>query len=293
MRKTDNRQDFRGDSRSCKIHLMGLKQMIMTQGGLETLKNFRRMQLLVVFISSSCNATYLPEAFDSAHSKAAEKEIVEHITQFKEFLRDVHKAASHLTTRIKISASSKSMAASFVHNRPIQHFLLKKDGSIYQLLAPSDEDYHRGGGGLGYLGTHRLACPFYICAALLHLRNEDDSVETMTSERYLQQTYNAILEHELDRRPNIRLFLFLLIRGPVEGIRQKIQLESSEGSWNLVRLMQVTKCLTWKPSMRVGQTLLNFLMMVEEPKESRSERTLDIEDTDWNIIDEEVWNRLR
>lgn len=271
---------------------MGLKQMVTTIGGLQTLNEHRRMQMLVVFIAASCNATYLPQYTSLGRSEAAEQEILSHITQFKEFFRRLKEAASQLTTSVKISASSKFVAASFVHNRPIQHLLLKKDGPLHRLLAPSKEDCQRGGGGLGYLGIHRLACLFYMCAALLDLRKEDGSSDMAASEQYIQQTYNMFLNHELDRRPNVRLFMFILIRGPDIQGKSKLRLQSADRSWALVRLMQVIKCLSWETAMQVGQTLLNFLMMVDEPEGTIRERALDIDGADLFTIENEVWNKL-
>ena len=270
---------------------MGLRHMIISEGGLAALENNQRMQLLVVFISSSCNANYLPDGTLSVHS-AAGTDIIEHIAEFKTFFQNLRKAASYLTTGIKLSASSGSFAVSFVHNRPIQHFLLKKDGPLHRLLAPSENDGHRGGGGLGLLGTHRLACLFYLSSTLLSFENEDGSSNTEASERYLRQLHSTFLDHKLDRRPNIRLFLFVLIRGPLEEGKGKIRLENAERSWSLVRMMQVAKCLRPETTRRVGRTLLNFLMMVDESKGSGKQGALNIDGADLSTIDNEVWAYL-
>lgn len=131
-----------------------------------------------------------------------------------------------------------------------------------------------------------------MCAALLDLRKEDGSSDTAASEQYIQQTYNMFLNHELDRRPNARLFMFVLIRGPDIQGKSKLRLQSVDRSWALVRLMQVIKCLTWETAMRAGQTLLNFLMMMDEADGTRTERALDIDGADLFTIENEVWNKL-
>jgi hypothetical protein len=56
--------------------------------------------------------------------------------------------------------------------------------------------------------------------------------------------------------------------------------------------MQVIKCLTWETAMRAGQTLLNFLMMVDEADGTKTERALDIDGADLFTIENEVWNKL-
>lgn len=193
-----------GDYKTSKIHLTGLKHLVTSRGGFQTVNNNGRIQLLLVFVSLSCSVSYLPNIQPTQNPEdwsTRTAEIREHITDFQNFFRHLGTVAT-----LKGLTSSKSRA-----DRPRQRFLFGPGGPLHRLLCSSPEDNVGGENVLEFHDTHRIACLLCLCATFLDLKSCASATEL-----YLQQLYKLFIENDLYLRPNLRLLLFVLLSGDRE-----------------------------------------------------------------------------
>ena len=217
--------------------------MITTAGGLQTLNDSPRIQILASFVAAIWEASYLPRA--EPQRFGALKEIREHLVLFQGFflkLRLIH-----------LQPSNSSDEFEGLADRPLQAFLIGPGGPWRTLLSPSAHDPSCTETGVSVHDLHRSACLLYLCAALVDYQDDD-----VASEEYLDRLLSSFQAHGLHVRPKLRLFVFVLIKAHGDG--SNIRMEDSKRSWLVVRLMQVIKLLSWETRAAVNKALLNFLL---------------------------------
>lgn len=240
---------------SCKIHLSALKNMVTAAGGLQTLKDYPRVQILASFVAAIWEASYLPIADPGCI--AAMKEIQDHLVQFQGFFLKLRLIA------LKPCGTSVESEFEPLTERTLQNILFGPSGPWRILLSPSPHDPSHTEAGVSVHDIHRSACLLYLCAALV-----DHQGSVTAAEEHLKRLYSAFRSHYLHVRPNLRLFVFVLIKSHTDA--SVIQIEDAKRSWFVVRMMQVIKLLSWETRAAVNKTLLSFLLS-EQPLYSFSE----------------------
>jgi hypothetical protein len=165
-------------------------------------------------------------------------EIQSHVHQFQTFIHS-------------ISQSQIWKTASLC---PRQIALFNPSTSLHKLLSTSIYSINSLGPGLGFDSSHGYAALIYLTLLVL-----DYSENPAESEEYFCTLQKTLISNNLDLRPNVHLLFFVLLQR--EG---KMRLDSAERAWSTIRLMQVLKRLSWSTVLEIGQSMLEFLMCVEQ-----------------------------
>lgn len=165
-------------------------------------------------------------------------EIQSHVHQFQAFIKSIRQSQIWKTAPL----------------RPRQIALFNPSTPVHNLLSTSIYSISSIGPGLGFDSSHGYAGLIYLTLVVLGY-----SEEPAESEEYLRTLQQTLILNNLDLRPNVHLFFFILLQR--EG---KMRLDSAERAWSTIRLTQVLKRLSWSTALEIGQSMLEFLMCVEQ-----------------------------